>query len=107
LIDPYALREFPVAANMRGPIAAVVERHGATVHFVSAGVDQGPVVLQASVPVHSGDTPETLGSRVLEQEHRILPQAIRWFAQGRLRCEAGSARLDGRPAVEVARLEDF
>ncbi len=72
--------------------------HGASVHFVTAELDGGPVIVQARVPVHPGDTPERLAERVLEQEHRIYPQAIRWFAEGRLRLgEDGRAWLDGRP----------
>jgi len=106
-IHPSLLPCFPGLDTHARALAAGVERHGATVHFVTAGVDEGPIVLQVTVPVLAADTPEALAARVLEQEHRILPQAVRWFAEGRLRCEAGGARLDGRPAHEVARLEDF
>ncbi len=69
--------------------------HGATVHFVTPELDSGPMVLQARVAVEPSDSPESLASRVLEQEHRIYPQAIRWFAEGRLKLEAGRALLDG------------
>ncbi len=71
--------------------------HGATVHFVTPELDSGPIVLQARVRVEPDDSPESLATRVLEQEHRIYPQAIGWFAAGRLRLNNGSAELDGKP----------
>lgn len=71
--------------------------HGATVHFVTPDLDAGPVIIQARVPVLPGDTPERLAARVLEQEHRIYPEAIHWFAADRLKLEDGRAILDGRP----------
>ncbi|MHB8347445.1 MAG: phosphoribosylglycinamide formyltransferase [Acidiferrobacterales bacterium] len=73
--------------------------HGASVHFVTADVDGGPVIIQAPVAVCADDSPQTLAARVLEEEHRILPEAIRWFAQGRLSMENGRALLDGQPCV--------
>jgi len=75
--------------------------HGATVHFVTPELDSGPIVLQARVAVEPSDSPESLASRVLEQEHLIYPQAIRWFAEGRLRLIAGQALLDGRPIAAI------
>ena len=71
--------------------------HGATVHFVVPELDAGPIVLQARVPVLPDDTPEALAARVLEQEHRIYPAAIGWFAEGRLALQGGLALLDGNP----------
>ena len=56
-----------------------VKIHGCTVHFVTSDVDQGPIIIQAAVPILMDDTPATLAARVLHQEHRIFPQAIRWF----------------------------
>jgi len=56
-----------------------VKIHGCTAHFVTSDVDQGPIIIQAAVPVLMDDTPATLAARVLDQEHRIFPQAIRWF----------------------------
>lgn len=70
--------------------------HGASVHFVTAELDGGPVVLQARVPIMPDDDEQTLAARVLEQEHRIYPLAITWFATGRLRMRNGVAFLDGR-----------
>jgi phosphoribosylglycinamide formyltransferase-1 len=78
-------------------LAAGDREHGATVHFVVPELDAGPTILQARVPVLPGDTAEALAARVLEQEHRIYPVAIDWFAKGRLTLEDGMALLDGRP----------
>jgi phosphoribosylglycinamide formyltransferase-1 len=71
--------------------------HGATVHFVTPELDAGPVIIQARVPVEPNDTPESLAARVLQEEHRIYPTAIGWFAEGRLRLDNGEACLDGKP----------
>lgn len=78
-------------------IEAGDKEHGATVHFVVPELDAGPIVLQARVAVESDDTAERLAQRVLQQEHRIYPQAIRWFAEGRLRLIDGIAHLDSKP----------
>ncbi|WP_295406562.1 phosphoribosylglycinamide formyltransferase [uncultured Thiocystis sp.] len=73
-------------------------RHGASVHFVTAELDGGPVVLQAEVPVLPQDDNARLAARVLEQEHRIYPTVVGWFAEGRLRLgEDGRPWLDGEP----------
>ena len=81
--------------------------HGASVHFVTAELDGGPVIAQVRVPVHPGDSPERLAARVLEQEHRLYPEVIRWFAEGRLRLgEDGRAWLDGEPLDEPVTLDD-
>jgi len=69
--------------------------HGATVHFVTHDVDGGPIIVQAEVPVHAGDTAAQLAARVLEQEHRIFPRAIGWFLAGRLTIREGKTLLDG------------
>jgi phosphoribosylglycinamide formyltransferase-1 len=67
------------------------------VHFVTPEVDHGPIIVQAAVPVRPDDTEATLAARVLEQEHRILPQAIRWFAEERLAIsESGVVNLIGQ-----------
>ena len=60
---------------------------GATVHFVDEGMDSGPIILQAAVPVYDDDTEESLGARVLEQEHVIYPKAIQLYVEGRLKVE--------------------
>jgi phosphoribosylglycinamide formyltransferase-1 len=70
-------------------LEAGVKLTGATVHFVDAGYDQGPIILQEAVPVHDDDTPDTLAERVQAAERRLVPEAIRLFAQARL-------TIDGR-----------
>jgi phosphoribosylglycinamide formyltransferase-1 len=80
----------------RRALEAGDREHGASVHFVTRELDGGPVVLQARVPIRDGDDEATLAARVLEVEHRIYPQAVGWFAAGRLRCLDGAAWLDGR-----------
>ncbi len=69
---------------------------GATVHFVTPEVDDGPVIIQVRVPVFKTDSSNDLASRVLQQEHLIYPKAIRWFAQGRLMVQNGKVLLDGK-----------
>ena len=66
---------------------------GCTVHFVDNGVDTGPIIIQAVVPVLDDDTEATLAARILKQEHRIYPQAIQLFAQGRLHIEGRRVRI--------------
>jgi phosphoribosylglycinamide formyltransferase-1 len=80
----------------RRVLEAGEREHGASVHFVTRELDGGPVVLQARVPVRDDDDEASLAARVLEQEHRIYPAAIGWFAAGRLRYRDGAAWLDGR-----------
>ncbi len=70
--------------------------HGASVHFVTLELDGGPLVLQSSVPVLTDDTAESLAARVLNQEHIIYPQAVKWFAEGRLKLVDGVAMLDNK-----------
>jgi phosphoribosylglycinamide formyltransferase-1 len=67
---------------------------GVTIHLVDEEYDHGPIVAQRTVPVLSGDTPETLAARVLEQEHLLYPQVIQWFAEGRVRVEGGQVKVD-------------
>lgn len=78
--------------------------HGASVHFVTTNLDAGPLIIQTKVPVLAGDSPDVLAERVLKEEHRILPQAIRWFAEGRLRIADSQVLLDGeiRPQQGLA-----
>lgn len=84
-IHPALLPQFKGLHTHRRALEAAVKRHGATVHFVSADMDSGQIILQDSVPVRDGDTEETLAARVLEVEHRIYPQALRLVAEGRLK----------------------
>ncbi len=71
--------------------------HGVTVHFVTAELDGGPSVIRARVPILPGDDARQLAARVLEQEHRVYPLAVRWFAEKRLRMHNGRALLDNQP----------
>lgn len=96
-IHPSLLPKFRGLHTHQRALAAGETVHGASVHFVTEELDGGPVVLQARVPVEPGDDPERLAARVLKQEHRIYPQAVGWFAQGRLGLDAaGRPRLDGQ-----------
>lgn len=87
-------------------IAAGETEHGATIHFVTAELDGGPIIIQARVPVLPNDDPDTLAARVLAQEHRLYPQAIRWFSEGRLKLEGEQVWFDGKPLMKPLRLED-
>lgn len=94
-IHPSLLPAFPGLETHERAIAAGVRLHGCSVHLVSAGVDEGPILAQAAVPVLPGDTPAALAARVLEQEHRIYPAALAWLAAGRVRLEGGRALVEG------------
>ncbi|KQN75571.1 MULTISPECIES: phosphoribosylglycinamide formyltransferase [unclassified Duganella] len=83
-IHPSLLPLFPGLHTHAQALAAGVTEHGATVHFVTAELDHGPAVAQARVPVLPGDTPDTLSARVLVQEHKLYPQAVRDFVDGKL-----------------------
>lgn len=100
-IHPSLLPAFPGLATHQRAIASGVAEHGASAHFVTAALDGGPVIVQARVPVLASDDADTLAARVLTQEHRILPLAIRWFAEGRLELqgEGEGVMLNGKPAV--------
>ena len=80
----------------RRVLEAGEREHGASVHFVTRELDGGPVVIQARVPVRDDDDEASLAARVLKQEHRIYPQAVGWFATGRLRFADGAAWLDDK-----------
>lgn len=95
-IHPSLLPAFPGLRTHERALAAGVKRHGATVHFVTTEVDRGPIIAQAALAVSPDDTPESLATRVLAQEHRIYPLALRWFAQGRLDLRGREVLLDGR-----------
>jgi phosphoribosylglycinamide formyltransferase-1 len=84
-IHPALLPRFKGLDTHRRALEAGAEEHGATVHFVSVGMDEGPVILQRAVPVLASDTEASLAARVLEVEHQIYPQALRLVAEGRAR----------------------
>ena len=93
-IHPSLLPAFPGLDTHRRALAAGVPTHGCTVHFVTPAVDSGPIIVQAAVPVLPGDTEELLAARVLAEEHRIYPQAVRWFLEGKLKLENGRVTID-------------
>ena len=86
-IHPSLLPSFRGLDTHRRALEAGVHWHGCTVHFVRAELDAGPIVLQAAVPVRPNDTEETLAARVLAREHRVLPMAVGWIAEGRVKVE--------------------
>jgi phosphoribosylglycinamide formyltransferase 1 len=88
-IHPSLLPAFPGLHTHRRAIEAGCKVAGATVHFVTAQLDHGPIVLQAAVPVLPSDDEESLSARVLAKEHVIYPRAVRWFVEGQLRTEHG------------------
>jgi phosphoribosylglycinamide formyltransferase 1 len=97
-IHPSLLPMFPGLHTHRRAIEAGCKLAGATVHFVTAELDHGPIVLQAVVPVLPGDDEQALAERVLVKEHLIYPRAVRWFVQGQLRIERGVvAHTGGEP----------
>jgi phosphoribosylglycinamide formyltransferase 1 len=97
-IHPSLLPAFPGLATHARALSAGVKVHGCTVHFVTAELDHGPIIIQAAVPVLPGDTPQTLAARVLREEHQVYPRAIRWFLEGRLVSENGVVRVKGNDA---------
>jgi phosphoribosylglycinamide formyltransferase 1 len=105
-IHPSLLPAFPGLHTHRRALQEGVKLHGCTVHFVTPQVDHGPIVAQAAVPVRTGDTEETLAARVLRQEHRIYPLALRWFLEGRLVVENGLVRVNGAEAEQSLLVEE-
>jgi phosphoribosylglycinamide formyltransferase-1 len=85
-------------------LAAGERVHGASVHLVTAALDDGPLLLQARVPIEPGDTPDVLAARVQRVEHVIYPQVIQWIAEGRLALSDGAATFDGAPLAEPRQL---
>lgn len=107
-IHPSLLPAFTGLDTHARALAAGVKIHGCTVHFVTPELDVGPIIVQAAVPVLADDTPERLAARVLAQEHRIYPQAIRWLAEERLQVGAdGIVRVAGVPGRNTALLSPW
>ena len=100
-IHPSLLPAFPGLDTHGRALAAGVKLHGCSVHFVTAELDHGPLVIQAAVPVHPQDDEAQLAARVLAQEHRIYPQAARWFLEGKLVIESGVVRVKGDHPQQV------
>jgi len=100
-IHPSLLPLFPGLGTHQQALDAGEREHGATVHFVTAELDHGPVVAQARVPVLPGDTEETLSARVLVEEHKLYPHAVRLFVEDRLKIDNGMVRILEDAAAET------
>jgi phosphoribosylglycinamide formyltransferase-1 len=101
-IHPSLLPSFPGLDVQKKAIEWGCKLAGCTVHFVTEGVDEGPIILQAAVPILDEDTPDTLAARILQQEHRIYPRAVQLFAEGRLRVEGRRVFIEaGKPESEA------
>ena len=97
-IHPSLLPSFAGLDTHQRALDTGVKIHGSTVHFVTPDLDDGPIIIQAAVPVLPQDNASTLATRVLQQEHRIYPLAVRWFVEGQLQVEQGRVRqLQGQP----------
>ncbi len=105
-IHPSLLPAFPGLDVQKKALEWGVKIAGCTVHFVTEGVDEGPIIIQAAVPVLDGDTPETLAARILEQEHRIYPRAVQLFAEGRLTVEGRRVRVHDAMSDEARALRN-
>lgn len=100
-IHPSLLPAFPGLHGPRQAVKQGVKIAGCTVHFVDAGLDSGPVIVQAAVPVMPDDSEETLAARILAQEHRIYPLAVRWLCEGRLEVRERMVWVrDAAPVIE-------
>lgn len=99
-LHPSLLPRYPGLDTHRRALENGDRLHGASVHFVTEELDAGPVIIQGTVTVESSDTADSLQQKVHNVEHRILPQAVRWFAEGRLSIAAGRVLLDGRQKPE-------
>ena len=103
-IHPALLPSFPGLHTHQRALEEGVRIHGCTVHFVTPTLDHGPVIIQAAVPVLDGDSESTLAARILVQEHKIYPQAVRWFAEDKLTLDGGRVRLAAAQADGAALL---
>ncbi|HJS66522.1 MAG TPA: phosphoribosylglycinamide formyltransferase [Nitrospiraceae bacterium] len=97
-IHPSLLPSFPGLDAQKKAIEWGCKLAGCTVHFVTEGVDEGPIILQAAVPILDHDSPDTLAARILEQEHKIYPRAVQLFAEGRLKVDGRRVFIEaGKP----------
>ena len=101
-IHPSLLPSFPGLDVQKKAIEWGCKLAGCTVHFVTEGVDEGPIILQAAVPILDNDTPETLAARILVQEHKLYPRAVELYAEGRVRVEGRRVLIEqGKPVGEA------
>ena len=101
-IHPSLLPAFPGLGTHTRALQEGIRIHGCTVHFVTAQLDHGPIVIQAAIPVLPSDTEETLEARVLQQEHRIYPQAVRWFMEDKIRLNENRVEVIDSSVSEIA-----
>ncbi len=94
-IHPALLPSFPGLHGQKQAVDYGVKISGCTVHFVDEGVDTGPIIIQAAVPVYHDDTEETLSARILREEHRIFPEAVRLYAEGKISVEGRKVIIAG------------
>jgi phosphoribosylglycinamide formyltransferase-1 len=100
-IHPSLLPKYKGLNTHTRAIQAGDKEHGASVHFVTATLDDGPVVIQAKVPVFDNDDEAELAARVQEQERKIYPLVVKWFCENRLKMENGIAKLDHKTIPET------
>jgi phosphoribosylglycinamide formyltransferase 1 len=101
-IHPSLLPSFPGLDVQRKALEWGCKLAGCTVHFVTEGVDEGPIILQAAVAILDSDTPESLAARILEQEHKIYPRAVQLFAENRLRIDGRRVLIEQGKSVGAA-----
>jgi phosphoribosylglycinamide formyltransferase-1 len=94
-IHPALLPAFPGLHGQKQALEYGVKISGCTVHFVDEGMDTGPIIAQAAVPVSDDDTEDTLSERILRLEHRLYPEAIRLFSEGKIKIEGRIVRIKG------------
>lgn len=94
-IHPSLLPSFSGLDVQKKALDHGVKLSGCTVHFVTEGVDEGPIIIQAAVPILEGDTPEKLAARILVEEHKIYPRAVQLYAEGRLTVDGRVVRVSG------------
>ena len=92
-IHPALLPAFPGTHVQKQALEYGVKFSGCTVHFVDEGVDTGPIIIQSVLPVHDDDTEETLAARILKEEHRIYPQAIQFYADGKIKIDGRKVKI--------------
>jgi len=101
-IHPSLLPAFPGLDTHARALQEGIKIHGCTVHFVTLQLDHGPIVIQAAIPVLPNDTEKTLAARVLQQEHRIYPQAVRWFMEDRIKLSENHVEVMNSSVNEIA-----
>jgi phosphoribosylglycinamide formyltransferase-1 len=94
-IHPALLPSFPGLHGQQQAVDYGVKISGCTVHFIDEGMDTGPVIIQAAVPVSQDDTEETLSEKILKLEHKIYPEAIRLFSERKIEVEGRKVRIEG------------